>query len=234
MRPASPMDKRHARPVAMCAVLAMLATLTLTSSLFAGGGAVPDGAADPAAVFDALVDRYRRIEAYQDTVDLVEIVSRGEQRPHRVETRLACRIENDRLRIDSPGGQVRSGVGLGGPVSRSAAVESLVLRYNLWIAPHMVLRFKENPLADFRPGVPGGFVPASAEPASWRDRQYILLVLKAVDPADDARYELWVNPDSMLIERITGRQTLPDGADYQTSLSITPSRVDAEPIASGD
>ena len=85
-----------------------------------------------------------------------------------------------------------------------------------------------------RLGVPGGFVPAGAEPASWRDRQYILLELKAVDPADDARYELWVNPDSMLIERITGRQTLPDGAHYQTTLTITPTRVDAGPIASGD
>ncbi len=218
------MDVRHAMPVAVLAVLAVVVPAV----------AVRDAVPDPGAVFDTLVDRYRRLVAYDDTVEVVEIVTRGEQRRHRVETRLACRIENDRLRIDSPGRQVRSGVGLGGPVRRSAAVESLVLRYNLWLAPHMVLRFKENPLAEFRLGVPGGFVPASAEPASWRDRQYILLELKAVDPADDARYELWVNPDSMLIERITGRQTLPDGAHYQTTLTITPTRVDAGPIASGD
>ncbi len=222
------MDARHAIPVAVLTVLAVAVPAV------AQDVAVPAAVSDPGAVFDTLVDRYRRLVAYEDTVEVVEIVTRGEQRRHRVKTRLACRIENDRLRIESPGRQVRSGVGLGGPVSRSAAVESLVMRYNLWIAPHMVLRFKENPLAEFRLGVPGGFVPASAEPASWRDRQYILLELKAVDPADDARYELWVNPDSMLIERITGRQTLPDGADFQTTLSITPLHVDGEPIASGD
>ena len=224
------MDVRHAIPVA---VLAMLAVLMFAAPAIAQDSAVSDAVADPVAVFDTLVDRYRGLDAYEDTVEVVEIVTRGEQRRHRVETRLVCRIENDRLRIDSPGGQVRSGVGLGGPVRRSAAVESLVLRYNLWIAPHMVLRFKENPLAEFRLGVPGGFVPASAEAASWRDRQYILLVLKAAADAADARYELWVNPDSMLIERITGRQTLPDGADFQTTLTITPKQVDAEPIASG-
>ncbi len=225
------MDVRHAIPVAVLAVLAMV---TSPVPAVAQDVAAPDAVSDPAAVFDTVVDRYRRLVAYEDTVEVVEIVSRGEQRRHRVETRLACRIENDRLRIDSPGRQVRSGVGLGGPVSRSAAVESLVLRYNLWIAPHMVLRFKENPLAEFRLGVPGGFVPAAAEWASWRDRPYILLELRAVDPANDARYQLWVNPDSMLIERITGRQTLPDGAHYQTTLSITPIRFDAQRMASGD
>ncbi len=218
------MERRHAIPVA---ALAMSAMIAMAGPAIAQDVTVPDAVADPGAVFDTLVDRYRRLDAYEDTVEVVEIITRGEQRRHRVETRLRCRIENDRLHVDSPGGQVRRGVGLGGPVSRSAAVESLVLRYNLWIAPHMVLRFKENPLAEFRLGVPGGFVPASAKETSWRDRPYILLELKAADDALDARYELWVNPDTMLIERITGRQTLPDGADYQTILSITPTRVEA-------
>lgn len=224
------MDARHAIPVAVHAVFAMIIMvimITMAGPAIAQDLAEPGAVADPVAVFDTLVDRYRRLVAYEDTVEVVEIITRPEQRRHRVETRLTCRIENDRLHVDSPGGQVGRGTGLGAPVSRSAAVDSLVLRYNLWIAPHMVLRFKENPLAEFRLGVPGGFVPASAEATSWRDRPYILLELKAADDALDARYELWVNPDTMLIERITGRQTLPDGADYRTSLTITPSRVDA-------
>ena len=61
------------------------------------------------------------------------------------------------------------------------------------------------------------------------DRELIYIELKAADPpgrenADAppaARFELWVNPDTMLIERIRGRQTLPDGAAYETTLEIT-------------
>ena len=109
-------------------------------------------------------------------------------------------------------------------------MESLVLRYNLWIAPHMVLHFKENPLAEFRLGVPQGFTPTRAEPVTMDDRELIYIELKAAAPPDNdsadatgaARFELWVNPGSMLIERIRGRQTLPDGAGYETTLEITP------------
>ncbi len=196
----------------------------------------------PRMFFDTLVDRYRRLVDYEDTIAVVETVARESQQPHHVETRLACRIENDQLRIDSPGAQVRGGVGLSKPVARSSAMESLALRYNLWIAPHLALRFKDDPLAEFRLGVPQGFVVAAAEPATWRGRQLIKVVLKAgavedsaaddADAADTARYELWVNPDSMLIERVTGRQTLPDGADYRITLDITPIRADGERVVS--
>lgn len=37
-----------------------------------------------------------------------------------------------------------------------------------------------------------------------------------------ARFDLLVNLQSMLIERIEGEQRLPDGAEYRTTLDITP------------
>jgi len=209
------MDFRHTMLLAVIAV---------------GGAAVADDQPqDPRAFFDAVVDRYRRLVTYEDRVDVVEIVTRDEGAPHRVETRLTCRIEDNRLHVASSASQVRSGA-VDAPLARSPGMESLVLRYNLWIAPHMVLHFKENPLAEFRLGVPQGFTPTRAEPATIDGRTLIYLELMAAGPPDDAsadvapvaRFELWVNPDSMLIERIKGRQTLPDGAGYETRMEITP------------
>ena len=142
---------------------------------------------------------------------------------------------NDRLRIDSPNAQVRGRVGLGTPVARSTAMESLALRYDLWIAPHLALRFKKDPLAEFRLGVPQGFIVSGVEKVSWRDRPFLKVRLKAAavqdadaDAATTAQYDLWVNPDSMLIERVTGQQRLPDGADYRLTMDITPIRADGE------
>ena len=73
------------------------------------------------------------------------------------------------------------------------------------------------------------------------DRQLIKVRLKAApvqdagaDVAKAAQYDLWVNPDSMLIERVTGHQTLPDGADYRVTMDITPIRADDETVVSGD
>jgi hypothetical protein len=208
------MDLRHTMMLAVIAV---------------GGAAVADQPQDPRAFFDAVADRYRQLVTYEDTVDVIEIVTRDDGAPHRVQTRLSCRLENGRLYVDSAASQVRSGA-VDAPLARSPGMASLVLRYNLWIAPHMVLHFKENPLAEFRLGVPQGFTPTRAEPVTVDDRELIYIELKAADPPDNdsadateaARFELWVNPGSMLIERIRGRQTMPDGAAYETMLEITP------------
>ena len=223
-------------------MIAVLGAAVVAGGSPPAGSLAEDPIADrPGAIFDRLVERYRQLVDYEDTVVVVETVTRESQEPHRVETRLVCRIENDRLRIESPGAQVRDRIGLGAPVARSTAMESLALRYNLWIAPHLGLRFKRDPLAEFRLGVPQGFIVAGVEQALWRDRQLIKVRLKAApvqdagaDAAKAAQYDLWVNPDSMLIERVTGHQTLPDGADYRVTMDITPIRADDETVVSGD
>ncbi len=234
------MDLRLAIPMAILA--AVLGVAVVAGGSPPAGSLAEDPVADrPGASFDRLVERYRQLVDYEDTVVVVETVTRESQEPHRVETRLVCRIENDRLRIESPGAQVRDRIGLGAPVARSTAMESLALRYNLWIAPHLALRFKQDPLAEFRLGVPQGFIVAGVEQATWRDRQLIKVRLKAApvqdagaDAAKAAQYDLWVNPDSMLIERVTGHQTLPDGADYRITMDITPIRADDVTVVSAD
>jgi hypothetical protein len=225
------MDPRHAILIAVLGVTVVAGASSPAESL-AEAERTPERVE---AIFDTLVDRYRQLVDYEDTVAVVETVTRESQEPHRVETRLACRIENDRLRIDSPSAQVRGRVGLGTPVARSTAMESLALRYDLWIAPHLALRFKKDPLAEFRLGVPQGFIVSGVEKVSWRDRPFLKIRLKAAavqdadaDAATTAQYDLWVNPDSMLIERVIGQQRLPDGADYRLTMDITPIRADGE------
>ncbi len=182
---------------------------------------------DPLVFFDDVVRTYRSLVVYEDTTRVVETVSREGQRPHRVETAIACRLEHDTLTIETPGGQVRAGTGLGRGVGKSPAMESLVLRYNLWLAPHMALHFVEEPLADFRLGVPEPFAPTTAERVEADGQHLVRLVLRSPDPAapgevdELARFELWVDPETMLVRRIEGWQRLPDGADYRTSLRIT-------------
>jgi hypothetical protein len=207
--------------------------------------AVEGAPLDAAPFFDALVERYRGLSSYEDVADVAEVRTREGRPPTRVETRIACTLEGGVLSVTTPGAQVRAGAGLDVPVDASPALEALVLRYNLWLAPHMALHFAEDPLTDFRLGVPEGFTVAGAETVVGDEKPLVHLALQSAEPAPPegggndpqaaaeptATFEFWVDPESMLIERIEGRQRLPDGADYETSLQITPLRAAGPPAA---
>jgi hypothetical protein len=189
-------------------------------------------AVEPALFFGTLVERYRALRAYEDVADLVETRTAADRPPLRVETRIACRLEGDTLTVTTPGSQVRTSAGLDVPLETRPAMEALVLRYNLWLAPHMALHFADDPLKDLRLGVPDGFTAAGAETVTVDQRRLVRLELRSADTPEadgaegSARFDFWVDPESMLIERIEGRQRLPDGADYRTTLAITPLRAD--------
>jgi hypothetical protein len=86
--------------------------------------------------------------------------------------------------------------------------------------------------------VPQGFAVAGAEAVTADQRHLVRVELRSAEPAAEAgaepaaRFEFWVDPRSMLIERVEGRQRLPDGEDYRTTLEITPLRADG--AAAGD
>ncbi len=185
--------------------------------------------ADARAFFQSLVDRYRRLVAYEDVADVVQITTMPGEEPQRVETRIAATIQDNKLRVETPGSQVRDGIGLDVPLNTSPANEAFVQKYNLWIAPHMALRLTDEPLQDFRLGVDEGFTPTKVETVTIDNKSTVHLQLTSGDGLSEdytARFELYVNPESMLIERIEGEQRLPDGADYRTTLQITPIRAD--------
>ena len=193
--------------------------------------------ADALAFFQSLVDRYRRLVAYEDVADVVQITTRPGEEPQRVETRIAVTIQDNKLRVETPGSQVRDGIGLDVPLKTSPAMEAFVQKYNLWIAPHMALRFTDEPLQDFRLGVDEGFTPTKIETVKIDNKSMVHLQLTSGDGLSEdytARFELYVNPESMLIERIEGEQRLPDGADYRTTLDITPIRADESQVIPPD
>ncbi len=188
-------------------------------------------AIDPQAFLDEVIDRYRRLVAYEDTARVVQVTMREGEDPQRVETRIACTIEQGALRITTPGSQVRDGIGLDVGLPRSPAMERLVLRYNLWLAPHLVFHFVEDPLGEFRLGVEEGFTVVKAQETTLNESKLVRLELVSGDglSADvTARFNLFVDPHSMLIERVEGRQRLPDGSEYHTTLQITPLRAVVE------
>ncbi|MCH8211820.1 MAG: hypothetical protein IIB99_10690 [Planctomycetes bacterium] len=193
--------------------------------------------ADARAFFQSLVDRYRRLVAYEDVADVVQITTRPGEEPQRVETRIAATIQDNKLRVETPGSQVRDGIGLDVPLNTSPAMDAFVQKYNLWIAPHMALRFTDEPLQDFRLGVDEGFTPTKIETVTIDNNSMVHLQLTSGDGLSEdytARFDLYVNPESMLIERIEGEQRLPDGADYRTTLDITPIRADESQVIPSD
>jgi hypothetical protein len=180
---------------------------------------------DPVCFFEMLIARYRCLEAYEDIAKVIQVTERLGEEPLRVETLIGCEIEGDRLLIETPASQVRRTVGLNVRYRKSPAIEAAELSYNLWLAPHMALRFAEEPQREFRPGVRDGFTPTEAESVTIDERPMVHLQLKSGDgraEACESQFDLYVNPDSMLVERITGQERLPGGASYETSLEITP------------
>ena len=190
---------------------------------------VRSGRADALAFFESLVDHYRALVAYEDVADVVQITTRPGEEPQRVETRIAATIQDGNLRVETPGSQMRDGIGLDVPLKTSPAMEAFVEKYNLWIAPHMALRFTDEPLQDFRLGVDEGFTPTFTETVIIDGRSLVHVQLRSGDGLSEdytAKFDLYVDPDSMLIQRIEGEQRLPDGAEFSTTLEITPILAD--------
>ena len=190
-------------------------------------------ALDASAFFQRLVDRYRELEAYEDTADVVYVTERPGKEPIRVESRLTVEIDDDTLRVETPGSQVRDALGLTLPATVSPAIEAIKLRYKLWLAPHMALRFTDDPLREFRHGIDEGFTPTVAESVLEGRRKLIHLRLQSGDGLSEeyaARFDLYINPATMLIERIEGEQRVADGL-FRTTMEITPVRAEgrAEP-----
>ncbi len=189
------------------------------------------GLEDPPAFFDKLVERYRALDVYRDTARLVQVTERPGEEPHRLETRIACTLENHALSVETPASQVRAPA-LDVPIRMSPAMAALRRRYNLWLAPHLVLHFSERPLAELRAGVEEGFELGDGR---WVDVDGERMVRLSLTSAEDkaagvepkASFDLFVDPQLMLIKRIEGQQRLPDGAVYHITLEITPTQAES-------
>lgn len=185
---------------------------------------------DAHCFFDVLVARYRGLAVYKDTVRVLQVTTGSDgASTRRVETRIGCAVDHGRLSVRTPASAFRRQIGLDLAARTSPAMDDTALKYNIWLAPHMALKFEPAPEKDFRSGVEDGFTATGAKRVTVKDKPMVRLELKSGDGRSvepEAQFDLYVNPDSMLVEQIVGHQRLPDGALYETTLEITPLEAD--------
>lgn len=200
------------------------------AALVADGSISP--AIEPAALFEQLVKRYKGLHFYRDTARIVHITHRAGEETSRLETEIDCEVRDGGLKVETPTSQARSSIGLDLPVRKSAATEAMQRGYDLWLAPHMALKFADEPLKTFRSGVEEGFTPTEAEHVTIDNREMLHMELRSGDGLSEsctAKFNLFINPETMLVERIDGEQNLPDGGRCTTSMQITPRDFESEP-----
>jgi len=226
----------------------VVAGFVLSSTSAGAGGDVPclampevapTGEACPSAetasnpiaheLFDRVVERYRSLQVYEDTVVLEQTTARSGELPRVEETELACELTGEGgLEVTTPREKSRGSIGLSFVLDSNPALETLRRKYDLWLAPHMGLRAHESPLRSFREGIDEGFMPITAERVVVDDGEMLRLDLHSGDGNSEtyrAKYELFIHPQTLLIMRIRGAQILPDGSNLLTDYAITPSHV---------
>lgn len=180
---------------------------------------------DPLRFCQDLIRRYQGLSDYRDTTKVVQVTQRRGEGPSRVESSINCQITAGKLKVQSPNSQMREATGLNLPLHSTQAMRDLQMKYDLWLAPHMAMKFADKPLKNLRAGVEEGFTATQAESVTINDKPMVHVELRSGDGLSQdcaAKFDLFVNAESMLIERIDGEQRLPDGASYVTSLEISP------------
>ncbi|MBL9147502.1 MAG: hypothetical protein JNM94_02295 [Phycisphaerae bacterium] len=219
---------------------------------------------DPAELFRSLVDRYRNLTVYEDTVRLEHRTIDGERRrTDGAVDETAGGVNASRLMDCFVNGStlaVRSSDLRSTAADCDAADQSLAgrlrLERQLWMLPHLSLRFAENPLKSMQ-GTGGELVPVAVEPVTIGAKELLRLHFVSSAPIDatnatdggvmspapanapngaaprtpsvsmprEATMDLFVNPRSMLIERVEHSRDIADGVRYEATLEITPERA---------
>ena len=189
---------------------------------------------DPADFFQRLVSRYRGLYLYRDVATVTHVTRRNGKESSRVHTQIACEVAEGKLTVTTPTSQARKGLGVDLPLKPSPRSNDAKQNYDMWLAPHMTLKFIDEPLKNLRAGVEHVFTATEAESVTIDNKKMVHVELRsgctgegASEPCA-AKVDLYVNSESMLIERIDTQQRLPDGADYSTSMQITPGDVEGE------
>jgi len=186
---------------------------------------------DPRRLFDELVRRYRMVGRHAESAHVTRVVRREGEPDERTETRIECRIEDGRIEVITPASAARSLIGglVGsGRLRVGAAVEETQRRHDLGLAPHLGLSLASEGDESMPAATPDGLTPARADRVQVGDRSMVHLEMTSGDPESRHAMQLvdfWIDADSLLVERVQGRHRLPDGAEVETTVEITP--VDA-------
>jgi hypothetical protein len=183
-----------------------------------------------AAFLKALSDRYHGLSFYRDQVILQESTHREGAMVTSVESRIECVVEAGELHVQSSISQAADALLPSVRPKLTPLMRHLVTRQHLWSAPHLGLAFCDESLEGFRDGVEVGFRARVVSPVTVNQKELVKLELesKHAPPQRRAVFGLFVNPESMLVERVEGEEPMDDGTTYCTTVEITPISVIAE------
>jgi|GEM_PF-2305752 len=188
---------------------------------------------DPILLLEELIERYQRLVLYRDTTDVVRTVRDAQGGEQTVSTQLDCRVADDELSIVTPASQMRSSFGLNLPFRESESMKRYRKRYQYWLAPHMAIGFSKHPLDDLQGGSTHILQATEARSVTVEDRHMVRLKIESKPRPGKKNgnfISLFINPDSMLVERVEEKRHLPGGKVQTTMFNITPTMVvDIEP-----
>ena len=190
------------------------------------------GLEDPIAFFERLVRRYRSLRRYAERVEVLQITKDpGTGDPAiRTLTRFRAEITGDDLRVDRSELTSRAIDALTPHAVGSGASDE-----ELWMLPHLSLRFADQPLEQFRPGGRDPFRPSEVDRVTIRNRELVRVELLSGDEEDPAaRFNLFIDPERMLVERVEGDEWLPGGLHHQTTVRIENHVIGVEVAPSRD
>lgn len=175
---------------------------------------------DPIEFFERLVDRYRELRSCREEVRIETITEDPSTNDPAVRStvRVVAEIGDDRLEVRSSElvDEVFDLLGPAEAEGSSGASES-----DLRLLPHLRLRFSVDPLEGFGGSGSEALRPSEMDTVLFDEREMVRVELRRGESGSpDASFKLFVDPESMLVERIEGEEWLPGGLHHQTTVRI--------------
>ena len=225
----------------------LAASTGLVGTAFAGGPPIePKHSPYPPSpeatrFFERLVDRYRALIHYADTFLLEQVVGSadGDDRATtRTRVSARSRVDGDRLEVSTDADLLWKAIAGGGDSAATgddpptgsdgnaeAARRTLRRERDLALAPHLRLRFLDEPLREFQPGGTEAFRATGIAPVRHEDRDMVRIELRSGGESpggESSVIGITVDPGSMLIRKVDGEEQWSDGRSRTTTISIDP------------
>lgn len=175
---------------------------------------------DAQCFYEHLIERYASLSKYRDLSKVVQTITPPQGPPARVRTRLHVAVDDGQVRVDSPRSALTRRIAERLPVRRPGLVAEKATQRDQWIAPHLVVQ----PARDGADRADAGLSAALADAAVFKDRPMVHIELTTSDreSADGptTTVDLYVDPESMLVERAARTEQLPGGGEYHSESDV--------------
>ena len=187
-----------------------------------GESLIRDGSRTEALVFfQRLVDRYRALHRYTEEAEVEQVTDDPATDAPPIRTRAKVRAEVDDRELTVESSSLLDAVSDTLRPSEDGATDA-----ELWMLPHLRLKFDEKPMESFRPATRTPFRASEIDRVRVDDRELVRVeLLSGETGAPDAKFSLYVDPDRMLVERVEGDEWLPGGLRHRTTV-----RIDAQEV----